>query len=561
MNKFERKGEIGKLKSFKEVNGITLIALVITIIVLLILAGVTIATLTGDNGILTRAQDAKERTEQAEKDEKTNLAQTEDLINQYVNGVEVEQVTDENPGVLEGAGTDDDPYTINSIEDLVVFASNVTNGNTYEGQTVKLGLSLDFNSTKSYVDPLRTDYGQYGYDGELKTLLTSGEGFIPIGKYDIETPSDEGVARQNSFEGTFNGNGNVIKNLYINEIAQKDAEQIGLFATNCGEITNLGLTDVNIYVSGKSISIGGIAGGTFGNISGCYVSGEMKCDVTLWSMIGGITGNVRKNLQITECSNRANITCNNPGDNGQATVAGIAGGTANNQYVEINKCYNTGYIYGYSEKKQTNVGGITTGMPNGKITNCYNTGKIEGKGSSTTVIGGIIGNNGGEIKNCYNVGEIIFDGEADSTSIYVGGIAGYNGGTEVSYIYNAKDVKINGQNSNIRIGGLVAGFYADTLSNGYNTGKIIAENTTSENIGSMIGDTNRTNILENCYYLKGTYSKAIGVLNNSAEENNDVTEIEDIADFPSILEVINSDNAFKEDTNNINNGYPLLSWQ
>ena len=40
-------------------NGITLIALVITIIVLLILAGVSIATLTGENGILTRANDAK----------------------------------------------------------------------------------------------------------------------------------------------------------------------------------------------------------------------------------------------------------------------------------------------------------------------------------------------------------------------------------------------------------------------------------------------------------------------------------------------------------------------
>ena len=39
----------------KNSKGITLIALVITIIVLLILAGVTIATLTGDNGILTQA--------------------------------------------------------------------------------------------------------------------------------------------------------------------------------------------------------------------------------------------------------------------------------------------------------------------------------------------------------------------------------------------------------------------------------------------------------------------------------------------------------------------------
>ena len=40
-------------------KGITLVALVITIIVLLILAGVTIAALSGDNGILTNATEAK----------------------------------------------------------------------------------------------------------------------------------------------------------------------------------------------------------------------------------------------------------------------------------------------------------------------------------------------------------------------------------------------------------------------------------------------------------------------------------------------------------------------
>lgn len=48
----------------KEEKGITLIALVITIIVLLILAGVTIATLTGENGILTQAGNAKEITDE-----------------------------------------------------------------------------------------------------------------------------------------------------------------------------------------------------------------------------------------------------------------------------------------------------------------------------------------------------------------------------------------------------------------------------------------------------------------------------------------------------------------
>ncbi len=57
-------------------KGITLIALVITIIVLLILAGVTIATLTRQNGILTKASEASEKTETANEQEQVGLAYT-----------------------------------------------------------------------------------------------------------------------------------------------------------------------------------------------------------------------------------------------------------------------------------------------------------------------------------------------------------------------------------------------------------------------------------------------------------------------------------------------------
>lgn len=60
----------------KENEGITLIALVITIIVLLILAGITIATLTGDNGILTKTNEAKEQTEIGKEKEIVKLATT-----------------------------------------------------------------------------------------------------------------------------------------------------------------------------------------------------------------------------------------------------------------------------------------------------------------------------------------------------------------------------------------------------------------------------------------------------------------------------------------------------
>mgnify|MGYP006066033021 CR=1 FL=1 len=62
------------MEKLNEKNGITLIALVITIIVLLILAGVSIAMLTGENGILTQAQNAKNQTEEAEIKERIKLA-------------------------------------------------------------------------------------------------------------------------------------------------------------------------------------------------------------------------------------------------------------------------------------------------------------------------------------------------------------------------------------------------------------------------------------------------------------------------------------------------------
>ena len=64
-------------------KGITLIALVVTIIVLLILAGISIAMLTGQNGILNRAAEAKEKTRVAQEDESQKLKGYEDIMAQY----------------------------------------------------------------------------------------------------------------------------------------------------------------------------------------------------------------------------------------------------------------------------------------------------------------------------------------------------------------------------------------------------------------------------------------------------------------------------------------------
>ena len=68
----------------KQQKGITLIALVVTIIILLILAGVSIAMLTGNNGVLTQGQRAKEET---------RIAGVEEVVKLYKQGKYIDSTT------------------------------------------------------------------------------------------------------------------------------------------------------------------------------------------------------------------------------------------------------------------------------------------------------------------------------------------------------------------------------------------------------------------------------------------------------------------------------------
>ena len=58
----------------KSSKGITLVALVITIIILLILAAISISSLTGENGLIKKSQDAKVQTEISKEKELINLS-------------------------------------------------------------------------------------------------------------------------------------------------------------------------------------------------------------------------------------------------------------------------------------------------------------------------------------------------------------------------------------------------------------------------------------------------------------------------------------------------------
>ena len=73
----------------KNNKGITLIALVITIIVLLILAGISVQMISGDNGIISRTQDAKALMEDGQDFETINLKVIESSLNKGLPNIEI----------------------------------------------------------------------------------------------------------------------------------------------------------------------------------------------------------------------------------------------------------------------------------------------------------------------------------------------------------------------------------------------------------------------------------------------------------------------------------------
>ena len=135
-------------------EGITLIALVITIIVLLILAGVTIATLMGDNGILTKANEAKKQNEIAEVKERAQLDIASWVADKMENGEDA---------------IVDTPDLVKSILDT---ANPDVNNRYYKDVTDKGVVTLN-----DYIVPI----------GEL---YTNGTGYTQAGTEVEEKPSD-----------------------------------------------------------------------------------------------------------------------------------------------------------------------------------------------------------------------------------------------------------------------------------------------------------------------------------------------------------------------------------
>ena len=192
-----------RLKTHK---GITLIALVITIIVLLILAGVAIATLTGDNGIIAKAQQAKMQNDKAAAKEKVDLAIAASFdetgkidLGQLKNNLN--NIDGINPKV--GDLTDESFPLEVTVDEIKVIIKKDGNGNysTSFGDDENLA-----QAPTSWVKTTKTDSNWYSYNGDTVNAPKLVGKITPI-KYNLDLPS--GANKTNKWANAITADGSM----------------------------------------------------------------------------------------------------------------------------------------------------------------------------------------------------------------------------------------------------------------------------------------------------------------------------------------------------------------
>ncbi len=530
----------------KRQNGITLIALIITIIVLLILAGITIITLTGENGILNKSTKAAIETYHSTVKEQVILG-----VDQYFIDIKRGTYTDDVIKYLFEIGTTSsvgDYYRVN----VGKVASTIKTGKgstkeegdiyvieKYDTQTasIKKVASKEVSSFKiADISRIKWVLRYYETQEKYKDLLyLYGDGTLenPIDPSDPTKPSDP---TDPTIDPIVSPTDDDIKISYIEDLVElqqavasgdtKNGKRVILMnnldfnsdssyrdaTANKAQLTGLGITPIgnkdnqfegrfcgngytisNILINRNSSSnpaaLFGYSNGTIERLIVDY--SELPGSYTYRA---GIC--VYNNGTITKCVNKGNLSA--------PYVAGIT--IENNGNVTY--CKNQGTITGQAYQ----IGGIIgLNKSNSEIIGCVNEGEIPTQGAntiggivglsssaitikdcknsgsitSTSWTGGIIGKSNGNlsIENCTNTGEI-------SCVAYSGGIVGEATSNEKSTIVNCQNnnnINVVGSSSTYRMGG-IAGEFNGKIEGCTNKGTMDANNSATQ-LGGIVGET------------------------------------------------------------------------
>lgn len=131
------------MRKTKRQTGITLVALVITIIILLILAGITISSLT-NTGLFGRAKEAKEKTQNAEKNQQAILGEYMKELNKYTS----DELTVDMTGIVLSTDKNVELHDKNGNKIVVPAGFNVVNT---DDLTVEKGIVVEDSRGNQYV--------------------------------------------------------------------------------------------------------------------------------------------------------------------------------------------------------------------------------------------------------------------------------------------------------------------------------------------------------------------------------------------------------------------------
>ena len=232
-------------------------------------------------------------------------------------------------GLPPGLGTADSPYRISTADQLKSFRDIV-------------------NGEDGTADSNPAAHANLMNDIDLSSICNETNPWTPIG-------NGGGISGGNTFEGSFDGQGHSVKNLYVT--GNGNAGLFGYVSAE-GTVKNLGVSGSSTSTSG-----GGVAAINFGSIENCS-SGVI------------VTATGSNNVYV--------------------------GGVVDQNHGSVTNCYNTGNIT-VTGNDNIYVGGVVAqNYSSGSVTNCYNTGTITDSGSSNVYVGGVVGeNDNGSVPNCY----------------------------------------------------------------------------------------------------------------------------------------------------------------
>lgn len=269
-----------KLKKQCNSKGITLIALVITIIVLLILVGVTIATLMGDNGILTKATESKNKQADGTVEEAIAL-----LWNEY----QMEIKSSNSEGIkkstkiastkiikIQGEEVNYLAITATSFWDFLLTDKQVINDNGIVNVEKLTGQTLDRGNGTGTSDVYKIEKQESTYVLKYYENETSSETI-----WQVEEKTELASTREDFF--TFDEETGTITGIVEN--TSKDPNGVGYYYEGSVESIRWGaikiLSEENVIVPSEinGIKVKRIAGGE--NLDGVFLGASNLKTVTI----------------------------------------------------------------------------------------------------------------------------------------------------------------------------------------------------------------------------------------------------------------------------------------